>query len=288
MLRDDLEDAFIGIWGLGLMGGSLAMALKPHCKNIVGIDCQPEVVERALAGGVVTQASSRPEDIISDVDGVILAVPVGAILEIIQQLPALCASQLVVLDLGSTKAEVVAAYRTLPEHIYPVAGHPMCGKSVLGLENADPLIFQDAPFMLYPLARSEGQAFNLAWQIVKAVGAVPLRVDPEVHDRWVAASSHLPYLAASALALSVPDEAAPLVGSGFASTSRLAETPTSMMLDVIKTNQINILEVLRGFQAQIAGIADVLESGEMGNLEDLLDMAAEKRGALMAAGDSAK
>jgi prephenate dehydrogenase len=286
MLPEDLKQARVCIWGLGLMGGSLALALKEKCRSVQGIDNNPEVVEKALNRGVVSQATTHPEKILSQADIIILAVPVGTIIQIILQLPDLCPRPVIVLDLGSTKAEIVSAFQSLPTHILPVAGHPMCGKSVSGIENADPAIYKSAPFMLATLPRSGPHALMLVEQLVGAAGAFPILLDPKVHDRLVAGTSHLPYLVSAALTLVVPVESAPLIGPGFRSTSRLSQTPTSMMLDVLETNRANLLEVLAAFQTQLGVLIAAIQAGELDTLEAILGTAAEKHAQLLAIADA--
>ena len=158
----------------------------------------------------------------------------------------------------------------------------MCGKEFGSLRNADPAIYRSAPFVLTRLGNSSNQALALVEEFVHALDARPVWLEAEVHDRWVAATSHLPYLLANALALSVPEEAAPVVGPGFRSTARLAPSSRQMMLDVLKTNRGNILESLEALEARLEALKEALQTGDFLQLEYLLAQGAEQYAALEA------
>lgn len=152
----------------------------------------------------------------------------------------------------------------------------MCGKEKTSLINADPRLYQGAVFALVPLPRTSRRARSLALELVTALGSQPLWLDPIEHDRWVAATSHLPYLLANALTLAVPGAALPLVGPGFISTSRLAGSYTPMMLDVLQTNRQNILEVLHEFRVRLDEFELCLEHGDFEKLRALLQNSAQQ------------
>ena len=123
-----LQDSRIVIIGLGLMGGSLALALKGKCVALYGIDSNPATLELALAKQIVDQADTDPSKLLPQADLVILATPVLAIIDFIQKLPSLLQKPCIVLDLGSTKKDIVQAMSVLPDYFDPLGGHPICGK----------------------------------------------------------------------------------------------------------------------------------------------------------------
>ncbi len=270
------------------MGGSMALGLKGHCLEVLGLDVDPEVAVQAKAQNVVARASIHPAESLPLADVIVLALPVGVILEMIPRLAELCTKPVVVLDLGSTKGEIVAAFAQLPAHIQAIGGHPMAGKSVLGLANAQADLYQHASFMLAPAAHCDEQAVQLATELVQTLGAVPLFLDPQEHDRWVGGTSHLPYILSSALAQTLPLEVAAMIGTGFISTSRLAQTPSSMMLDVLLTNRENILEMAENFKQEFQAFTEALEAGNREGLQQLLDEAARQRARLLQAAEEAK
>jgi prephenate dehydrogenase len=261
-----LQEAVIAILGLGLMGGSLALALRGRCAALIGVDPDPQAVDLALAQRVVDRASVSPHGLLSQADLVILAAPVGAILSLLSALPDLHAGTAVVLDLGSTKSEILHAMRALPSRFDPLGGHPMCGKEKASLAYAEAGLYRDAPFALTPLERTTPRARSLAEQLVQAVGARPLWIDAKTHDRWVAATSHMPYLLANTLAAVTPLEAGPLVGPGFRSTTRLAPASLTMMVDILTTNRENILECVQRFRQTLDTIEHGLNAGDLESL----------------------
>lgn len=274
---DFISRARIAIVGLGLIGGSLAMALRGHCARLLGSDRDEHVLALAKEGRVVDEISADPARLLDRADVIILAVPVNGIIQIIRALPGLCPGSAIVMDVGSTKTEVVRAMAGLPSRFDPIGAHPMAGKERLSLANAEPGLFRGAPFALTPLPRTSARARRTAEQISQVVGGNPLWLDPEVHDRWVAATSHLPYLVSSALALAVPEEAAPMVGTGFRSTARLAATPTSMMLDVLKTNPIHIHAAIQRMREQLDLIDQKLVQADFNGLSQLLGDARDRK-----------
>jgi prephenate dehydrogenase len=277
-----LKDSRIAIMGLGLMGGSIALALKGHCDSLIGFDPDPAALSLALHQKIVDQADSDPAKLLPSADLVILAAPVPAILTLLEQLPAFTPNPCIVLDLGSTKRAIVERMNALPERFDPIGGHPICGKENLTLANAEKTLYYDAPFILVPLPRSTSRARSAADQVVAVLGAQRILLDPEEHDRLLSSTSHLPFLLASALVLTVPDKCAPLIGPGFRSASRLAGTPASMMLGVLQTNRKNILVALHYLQAELSSLESALNLGDYATLEASLDRAREKYNVLLA------
>ncbi len=279
---DFLFSSRVAIAGLGLMGGSLALALRGRCQALLAVDPDPKARALARRRHIVDQISSDPAEILPKADLIILAAPVGAILEMIASLPALHPGSPIVLDIGSTKTQICAAMEALPSRFDPLGGHPMCGKENLTLIHAEASLYQGATFAFTPLERTSAQAREVATQLARAVGARPLWLDPLTHDRYTAATSHLPYLLASALALATPEETTPLIGPGFQSTSRLAATPASMMSDVLQSNRENILGALRDFRGQLDLLEQNLESEDCQALRELLTRSADQQKALTA------
>lgn len=276
-----LEECVVAILGLGLMGGSLALALRGKCKMLIGVDPDPSAVELALASGVVDQASASSHDLLHQADLVVLAAPVGAILALLRALPGLHPGRAVVLDLGSTKNEILRAMQALPPRFDPLGGHPMTGKEKASLAHADAGLYQDAPFALTPLERTSSHARRLVEQLVRSVGARSLWIDAETHDRWVAATSHLPYLLANTLAAATPLEARPLVGPGLRSTVRLAPASLTMMLDILTTNRENVLVSLQRFRQTLDAVEQSLRSDDLEALRVQLARGAASYAALI-------
>jgi len=267
----------VAIFGLGLMGGSLAMALNGRCRILTGIDPDPAVVHTAVQRGLVSQAAIEPGHLLEDADVIILAAPVNAILEILKTLTHVCRKEAVVLDIGSTKRTVCQAMAGLPDQFDPIGCHPMCGKETSGLDYADPVIFKGAAFAIVPLDRSSENARKSAGAMAGLLGSRPVWMDADSHDRFVAATSHLPYLVSNSLAFCTPVEAASLTASGFASATRLAVSSPDMMMDVLESNKDTIVEALRGYRDRLALIEELLIHDDFARLRSELEAGAENR-----------
>lgn len=274
-----LQHANIGIIGLGLMGGSLAKALKGKCKTLFGFDAHQPTLQLALTTQTVDFASTFPppnlkeggEASAADIDVFILATPVNIILDIIPTLPSLIDQNCIVIDVGSTKKTIVEALNQLPEQFEAIGAHPICGKEKLGLENADANLYQNAPFIITPSRKTTPKAKTAVKQIISAVGATCIEMPAETHDHALAFASHLPFLISSALAQTLPKEFSDLIGPGFRSASRLAGTPASMMLGILKSNRKNILQAIQVFRESLNEIEANLQNENFSQLEQILN-----------------
>lgn len=280
-----LAQCEVTIVGLGLMGGSAAQALRGKCRRIVGVDVNPATVNLALRQGWIDGEATFEAG--HDCDVLVLAAPVRTILA---QLEALTTSsfypprQTVLVDFGSTKAAIVRAMADLPPRFEPVGGHPMCGKEVNGLAHAEPGLFVDRPFVLCPPGYTSVQALGLVYEFVQALGAEPLMMPPERHDRLVALISHLPYAAAVALMRAViaqdDDDAWQLAASGFRDTSRLAGSDLAMMTDILLTNREAVLSALQAYRTELDGLEAAIRQGQPEPIRAALAPAQAKRAQL--------
>lgn len=268
-----LPAARVAVLGLGLMGGSLALALRGKCARLLGFDPDPQTCALALDQQIVDEIAASPQALAQVAEVLILAAPLRGILAALRDLPAWVPGGCLVIDLGSTKRQVIEAMTALPPSFDPLGAHPLCGKEKLSLRNAERTLYYGAAFLLTPLPRSSPRVLSAASQIIAALGARPLRIDAESHDRTLAFTSHLPFLLASALTLAAPPQAAPLIGPGFRSASRLAGTPASMMLDVLDTNRDNVLQALVRFQNSLQQLQNALQNADAETLAALLDQA---------------
>lgn len=274
--QDHLATSRVAILGLGLMGGSLALALQGHCAQLLGYDPDPETVHMAQTQQVVEYASMQIDEILPQADLIILAAPVKQILRLLAELDDLHPDSAVVFDLGSTKRQVLAAMQALPDRFDPLGGHPICGKERSSLSNAMPDLYQEAPFVICRLQRTSDRATRLVEQLIQTIGAYPIWLEAETHDRWIAATSHLPYLLANALVQATPTDAAALIGPGFRSTTRLAAGYAPMIMDVLETNQDRILSSLQQFRRVIDQLEISLITGDWAEIESLLKESARR------------
>ena len=273
----------VSVVGLGLMGGSLAGALRGQCQAVVGVARRTETIEGALARGLVDRGTTDLASGARQADVVVLATPVRVILRMLGEIGPFLPEGCLLMDVGSTKAQIVARMASLPDHVQPLGGHPMCGKEVSGVVAADPTLYQGHTFVLTPLPRTSEQALALGRALVEAVGARPLILAPDRHDRLVATASHLPYLLACALvgaaeaAASTDPTLWEVAASGFRDTSRLAASDVTMMLDILLTNREAVLEALGTCEAQLRHLAHLVQTGDEERLRTVLTAIRDRR-----------
>jgi len=280
-----LKHTRVTIIGLGLMGGSLAGALKKRgdCREVWGVARREETIEEALRRDFIHAGTCDLAEGVEQAGLVVLATPVRTVLELIPQVGALAPAGCLLMDLGSTKARIVEAMESLPPRLQAVGGHPMCGKEASGLEAAEADLYQGVTFVLTPLRRTSSEALILAQELIEAVGARPLLMDAGHHDRLVAAVSHLPYLLSAGLVAATEEAAAEdpavweLAASGFRDTSRLAASDVTMMLDILLTNRQAVREALSRFARQLNAVADLLEADDEEGLRSLMEQVQKRR-----------
>jgi prephenate dehydrogenase len=265
----------IGIVGLGLMGGSLALALRGRAGSLVAVEHRPDVRRTALREGIVDEAVEELTADAPSVDLLVLATPVRVILETLNRLPDLRPDGGNVLDLGSTKRAVVAAMAALPEPFSAIGGHPMCGKEMGGLASASADLYEGQTFILCPTPRTTPAVEAQVLALVAAVGARPTILEAGDHDLIAAAVSHLPYVVSAALMRSAADERLwPISASGFWDASRLAGADARMMLDILLTNREAILDALGRYEVELATLRRALEREDEAALTGWLAAAA--------------
>jgi prephenate dehydrogenase len=284
-----LAGARVAIVGLGLMGGSLAGALRGKCRTVVGVARRSETIEYALERGLIDWGTTDLAEGVRQADVVVLATPVRVILHQLAEIARmhsirpLLPEGCLLMDLGSTKAQIVAEMARLPDHVQPLGAHPMCGKELSGIEAADPALYHGCTFILTPLERTSEPAVALGRALAEAIGAHPLVLEAERQDRLVATVSHLPYLLACALvstadATTSPDPAAwEIVAGSFRDASRVAASDVTMMTDILLTNRERVLEALDTYQAQLCHLACLVETGDEEVMRITLSTIREKR-----------
>jgi prephenate dehydrogenase len=257
----------IAIVGFGLMGGSLGLALRPFAAELVAVDANPDSLQAALAAGAVDRTSTNLAGGVAGVDLIVLAAPVRAILQVLEQLPQIRPDGCLIMDLGSTKQEICERMAALPAVFQSIGGHPMCGKESPGFAQADRSLYHDRIFVLCRHQRTTPLIEQIALEVVSLVGGRPLFLPPALHDQLVSLTSHLPYLAAALLMRQAATAAAdephlwPVSASGFRDSSRLAGSSPQVMGDILHTNRAAVLGQLRLYQQSLAELVALLETG---------------------------
>jgi prephenate dehydrogenase len=252
----------VTIFGVGLIGGSLALALKRAFPEIqiAGVD-KPDVLERACHLRIIDRALESRDKSVSNFDSdlVVLATPIGDILRLLDQFTR---NHRLVLDVGSTKLSICRKAERLGVPF--VGGHPMAGLEQSGPEAASPDLFREAPFFLCPVQSTPAGAVDEIHALARAIHAVPRVIPPDEHDRLVAQISHLPQILSTLLADQTAEYNA-LAGPGLRSMTRLARSPFHIWHDILKTSGSLPQEV----QAFIERLQRILDSMEGGNFDEL-------------------
>jgi prephenate dehydrogenase len=262
----------ITIIGTGLIGGSLGLALKAagFTGRIVGSDRQP-VLDRARAMRAIDLATEDPVEAIQGSDLIVLATPVGAIIDLIERIGPLASPNALITDVGSTKKEIIERARAVfggnaPQRF--IGGHPMAGKEHGGLEHAEARLFTNAVWLLVPQAGQDidkGKIRDLR-DLLERIGARVMRMEPERHDRLCAWISHLPQMISTALAGALVEEFGSnadvhaIGGRALREMTRISSSPYSMWRDIAYTNSANIEHALHQLEQRLAHIRESLRS----------------------------
>lgn len=254
----------LGLIGCGLIGGSVALALKAAgaVQRVVGYSPSPTTTERARALGVIDAPAESALRAISGADVVLIAVPVAATERTFKTIRELLPTGVLVMDVGSTKRDVVdAARRVLRARVSQfVPAHPIAGKELSGVEHADALLFQGKRTILTPLVQTDTDLLAKAEAIWRACGADVVRMTPDAHDDAFAAVSHLPHLIAFAYFAGIlqqkeADQFLALAGPGFRDFTRIAASDPAIWRDILVSNREQVLAQ----SARFRGALDVLE-----------------------------
>lgn len=266
----------VAILGTGLIGSSLALALKAPKQppRVVGFDLSGD--SRRGAAGLKTSAGVKAFDQVvgnlaqaaRGADLIVLSTPVREMELLFRELRVLAKPGSVVTDTGSTKRQVLAwASELLPQSVAFVGGHPMAGKVSAGPWEADGALFQNAVYCLCPLPGAEREAVDRLVKLVRELGATPYYVDAAEHDGLVAAISHLPHLVSVCLVNSVAGgpawrEAATLASTGFATASHLSEGDPQMFADICLTNREAITWQIDRLVDELTSLRQAIAEGD--------------------------
>ncbi|MDD5242329.1 MAG: prephenate dehydrogenase/arogenate dehydrogenase family protein [Sulfuricella sp.] len=278
----------LAIVGVGLIGGSFAMALRKAgmVREIVGVGRSAGNLQEALRCGAIDRIASGAASAVQDAELVMLAVPVGQMAAVMQQIAPHLAAHTVVTDAGSTKGDVVALARQyLPQHLALfVPGHPIAGAEKSGVGAADAGLFHGRQAVLTPLPETVSEATDRVRDAWLACGARVAEMSPEEHDRIFAAVSHLPHLLAFALVDEIASrsngkELFGYAAGGFRDFTRIAGSSPEMWRDICLANRDALLQELDTYQSQLERLHALLEQGDGAALERVFDRASQARNA---------
>jgi prephenate dehydrogenase len=276
----------LGLIGCGLMGGSFALALKRAglVKRIVGYSKSPSTTERARQLGVIDVEAPSALLAVSGADIVLIAVPVAATEATFKAIKHLITPNMLIMDVGSTKCDVIQAVRrVLRDQIGTfVPTHPIAGKELAGVENADPDLYKGRQVILTPTERTQTLQLEQAEAIWTALGCKVRKMSPEQHDAAFAAVSHLPHLLSFALMNAIsgqpqgPDFLS-LAGPGFKDFTRIAASDPKVWRDILLSNREELLAQSQLFQRNLQAMEQLIRDGSTDALEELIHHASQTR-----------
>jgi prephenate dehydrogenase len=279
----------VAIVGVGLVGGSFALALRRAgvVATIVGVDRNAEALARAAALGVIDTAAESVSDAASGADLVVVAVPVRAIASVLHDVALTLDAGAVVTDVGSTKADVTDDARAELRALFPrfVPGHPIAGREASGVEAATGELFKGARVVLTPHAETASDAVDLVRACWEAAGGRVVQLEAATHDRIFAAVSHLPHLLSFALVSEIgsrPDAAElfSFAAGGFRDFTRIAASSPEMWRDIALQNRAALLAELDRYGARLAVFRELVDKGDGPGLQRLMAEARASRQAL--------
>ncbi|MBK7614304.1 MAG: prephenate dehydrogenase/arogenate dehydrogenase family protein [Burkholderiales bacterium] len=269
----------LGLIGCGLMGGSFALALKQAglVERVIGYSKSPSTTEKAKQMGVIDQVAESALLAVSGADIVLLAVPVAATDSTLRAIRHLVAPNVLFMDVGSTKRDVVdAARRVLKDKVGAfVPAHPIAGKELSGVQHADALLFKDRLTILTPITQTDPELVEKARLVWVAMGSDVRVMTPEAHDAAFAAVSHLPHLLAFAYFTGIlqqkeSEQFLALAGPGFRDFTRIAASDPAIWRDILIANREEVLKQSERFRGALQVLEQVLADCKGESLEALV------------------
>ena len=271
------------IVGVGLIGGSLGLALKERglASEVVGVGYRDSTLKFAEGRGAIDRWTLDLAEGVADADLVVLCTPVGLVVEkAAAALPAMRPGSILT-DVASTKAVITEKIEAiLPEGIAFVPAHPMAGSEKRGNDSARADLFEGARCILTPTEKTLATAAAVVTAMWQGVGASVETLDADAHDRIVAQISHLPHLVAPAILNAADPSSLPYAASGLKDTTRIAASDVKLWIDIFRDNRENALEALGQFGEEMHALRDALDRSDWDTLAEILERARGKRASL--------
>jgi len=280
----------IAIVGLGLIGGSIGLALKRagiSDLRVIGIPRREETLKQALAMGAIDEGTTDHIKGVVDADMIFICTPVNLILPVIREMAPSLKKGAIVTDVGSSKYEIVSqAEKLMPKGVYFVGGHPMAGKETTKLEAAEAELFKAKKWILTNTSKTSQKAVDKVAQVVGWLGGLHLDVarckvvgmDPKTHDLAVAAVSHMPLAVAAALVNTVAGQEqkelmVKCAASGFRDTTRIASGDPILGVDMFTTNKKAVLKMISAFKKSLSNLENLIKEGNSENIREEMERA---------------
>lgn len=268
----------VAIIGLGLIGGSLAWALKKSDRvgEVFGVDLNEKAVDYAIQEGIIDRGSNEIEKGVKESEIIVIATHVGLIPGIAKSVFDIASKGGLITDVGSIKGKIVEEVElSLPSHLYFVGGHPIAGTERSSVWAADYRLFQGKRCVLTPTQKTQTDALAKAKSLWEIVGAEVFTMDPQTHDRVFAYVSHLPHAVAYALLNAValekePDNILDFAGGGLRDFTRIGASSPDMWSDIFLANKKNVIEALEAFKGVLENIRLMIEREDIKGLKEEL------------------
>ena len=262
-----MKAAFIG---LGLIGGSIAIALRKLCPDaeIIALNRSDEPLKKALADGVINKGVHEVTQDFQGCDYIFLSAPVHTNISFLDDLKPYIGPSTILTDVGSVKAEIHKAVAEKIPEAHFIGGHPMAGREKSGYANASMELLKDAYYYLTPSSVSTAKDLRMLEALVLQIGCIPVTVDPDKHDYIVAAISHVPHMAAFSLVKLISDSDTPeeymkfTAAGGFKDITRVASSDPTMWEQIALSNKKNILKLLHSYIGELENIASLIDNND--------------------------
>ncbi len=273
----------IAIVGVGLIGGSVGLAVRQRglADCVVGIGRRQSSLRIARQSGAVTTTTIDLAKGVAEAELVIVCTPVGRIVEDVRTAAAHAPPGTLITDVGSTKAEIVAALdEGLPRNCRFLGGHPLAGGEKTGPSHARADLFDGRVVVLTPTKNTRAEDFDTLEGFWNALGAVVVQMSPEEHDQALAITSHLPHAVAAALAAMVPERLFRLSGAGLLDTTRIAAGDPNLWTQIFLQNRTNLVQALERFHQNLAELHAAVQQADAPAIQRILETGKRNRDAL--------
>jgi prephenate dehydrogenase len=270
----------VAIVGVGLMGGSIGLALQQRglARRVVGVGRRASSLRKARQWHTVTHTTTSLERGVGQADLVIVCTPVADIVDRVCEVARHCPAEALITDVGSTKANIVRELaRRLRGGPAFVGSHPMAGSEKTGPENARADLLEDRVTVITPGRRTREEDVQRIEQFWSALGARVLRMSPQDHDQAVAMASHATHVIATTLAVATPPQALAVAASGWRDTTRIAAGDPQLWLQILLANRREVVKSLRTFEQVLTSFRAALQRGDAASLVQLLDAGKQTR-----------
>ena len=283
----------IAIIGVGLIGGSLGLAIKklPDAPQVLGFSLSKKTTQKAVKTGAIDIACQNIDECVKEADIIFVATPVSNIVDIVREISSKVKDGAIISDVGSTKSSIVKTIEEfLPENVHFIGGHPVTGSENDGIDYASATLFRNFYYVLTPTNATDSNAFKVLHTLLTSIGANVIAVSADKHDQILATLSHLPHMVAASLVNMASKQVAEkqnwllLAAGGFRDTTRIAASKPAIWLDICLENKQALVENLREFEKSLKELTALIEEGDTEKLRQVLTKARDTRLSLPVAG----